>query len=87
MQIGPRGPRDDFYCWKFRVWYNMKDCVFRHHWQTNPDCTECGQGAANLRLLGRPPARPRWAALLTVEPPGTDHASDGVPVEFEAADL
>ncbi len=68
MQGGPRGPRDDFYCWKFRVWYVLADCAFRHHWQTTPDCADCSQGAANLRLLGAPPMRPRWAALLTVEP-------------------
>ncbi|MCU0229869.1 MAG: hypothetical protein MUC67_00680 [Acidobacteria bacterium] len=86
MQLGSRGPRDDLYCWKFRVWYNMKDCVFRHHWRTNPDCSDCGQGAANQRLLGGPPARPRWAALLTIEP-RADRTSSGAPAECDAADL
>ncbi len=67
MDGGPQGPRDDFFCWKFRVWYNLRDCVFRHGWRTHPECANCAQGAANLKLLGQIPAPPRWAELLTMD--------------------
>lgn len=62
-----RGPRDDFFCWKYRTWYNLRDCVFRHAWRTTEGCATCEQGAANLRLLGKVPPRPRWASVLTWE--------------------
>ena len=67
MDSGPRSPRDDFFCWKFRVWYNLRDCSFRHGWRTHPECANCPQGAANLRLLGRIPEPPRWAEVLTMD--------------------
>lgn len=63
MNGGPRGPRDNFFCWKFRVWYSLEDCVYRHGWQTHPECANCDQGSANLRLFGRIPPPPRWAEL------------------------
>ncbi len=85
MNGGPRGPRDDFFCWKFRVWYNLRDCVYRHAFETHPDCADCPQGASNLRLLGRVPAPPRWAAVaravgdapLRVAAPGDDEEAGG----------
>ncbi len=61
MDGGPRGPRDDFFCWKFRVWYNLCDCVYRHGWGTHPDCADCPQGESNTKLLGYVPDPPRWA--------------------------
>lgn len=64
MSRGFRGPRDDFFCWKFRVWYNLGDCVFRHHFQTNRHCAECEQGASNLEMLGTQPKKPRWSEIL-----------------------
>ncbi len=67
MDGGPRGPRDDFFCWKFRVWYNLRDCVYRHAFKTHPECAECGQGELNLKLLGRVPAPPRWAEIARVD--------------------
>jgi hypothetical protein len=39
----------DFYCWKFGVWYNVMDCCYRHDQRTYEGCTDCGQGAGNLR--------------------------------------
>ncbi|RMG45189.1 MAG: hypothetical protein D6718_08250 [Acidobacteria bacterium] len=66
MTSGARGPRDDFFCWKFRVWYNLEDCAFRHAYGTTEDCAACEQGAANLKVLGSPPPPPRWAEILSV---------------------
>ncbi len=63
MDTGPRGPRDDFFCWKFRVWYNLRDCTFRHYYATHPECADCDQGASNLRLLKRVPEKPRWMEI------------------------
>lgn len=63
---GSRSPRDDFFCWKYRVWYNLDDCVFRHAWKTTQTCAECEQGASNLKLKGRIPPKPRWAAVLSL---------------------
>ena len=63
---GPRAHSDDFFCWKYRVWYNLEDCVFRHAWKTTKACADCEQGAGNLRLLGRIPDKPRWAAVLSL---------------------
>ncbi|MDQ7006019.1 MAG: hypothetical protein Q9Q40_02180 [Acidobacteriota bacterium] len=64
MPDGFRGPRDDFYCWKYGVWYSLKDCVFRHAWKTTAVCARCPQGGANLELLPTVPKRPRWARTL-----------------------
>lgn len=44
-----RGPRDDFYCWKFRVWYPSEDCIYRHTYRTYEACGGCFQGRLNLR--------------------------------------
>lgn len=77
MEGGSRGPRDDFFCWKYRVWYSLEDCVFRHAWRTTADCALCGQGAANLRLMGKVPPRPRWAEVLSLGPPAEDRAGEG----------
>jgi hypothetical protein len=60
---GRRQHDDDFFCWKYQLWYRMRDCVFRHHWRTTVDCADCAQGAANLRLTGPPPSPPRWTRL------------------------
>lgn len=68
MDGGLRGPGDDFFCWKYRIWYSMRDCVFRHAWRTFSECAQCGQGAANLKLLGKTPPKPRWAEVLTWAP-------------------
>ena len=44
-----KGPRDDFFCWKFRIWYPSEDCVYRHSNRTHPDCSGCFQGRMNQR--------------------------------------
>ncbi len=53
MSAGTRGPRDDFYCWKYRVWYPSEDCVYRHANRTYQGCAGCFQGRLNLRHLER----------------------------------
>lgn len=53
MSAETRGPRDDFYCWKYRVWYPSEDCVYRHANRTYHGCTGCFQGRLNLRHLER----------------------------------
>jgi hypothetical protein len=63
MDAGPRGSRDDFFCWRFRVWYNLRDCNFRHHFQTHALCADCEQGAANLEASPGVPQKPRWMDL------------------------
>lgn len=56
---------DDFYCWKYRIWYNRRACIHRHYWQTTSACADCPQGASHLRLLETPPKRARWCEILT----------------------
>jgi len=48
-----RGPRDDFYCWKFEIWYPSEDCIFRHTRKTYPACAGCFQGRLNARHAQR----------------------------------
>jgi hypothetical protein len=74
---GPRAPHDDFFCWKYRVWYNLEDCVFRHAWKTTKTCADCAQGAGNLRVLGRVPNKPRWAAVLSLGADGGARRNKG----------
>ncbi len=66
MSDGLRGPGDDFYCWKFRVWYNLDDCIFRHSFRTTPECAACEQGASNARLTRRRLEPPKWVRILSV---------------------
>lgn len=51
MQQDYRGPRDDFFCWKFQIWYPSEDCVTRHVHKTHRDCAGCFQGRMNLRHI------------------------------------
>jgi hypothetical protein len=48
-----RGPRDDFYCWKYRIWYASEDCIYRHANRTYVGCVGCFQGRMNLRHVER----------------------------------
>ena len=60
---GQRQPGDDFYCFKYQVWYRLEDCVFRHFYETCEGCADCGQGEMNLLKLGTAPRRPRYTEL------------------------
>jgi hypothetical protein len=44
-----RGPRDDFFCVRFRVWYPSFDCAIRTQYRTYHGCVECDQGRFNLK--------------------------------------
>ena len=44
-----RTPGDDFYCWRFAVWYDSLDCAIRTRFRTAPGCRDCAQGRENLR--------------------------------------
>ena len=46
---GARGPRDDFFCIKYQVWYRLDDCVYRGVHKTFPGCVSCFQGHLNIR--------------------------------------
>jgi hypothetical protein len=57
----------DFFCWKYGVWYNLMDCCYRHERQTFSGCSDCGQGASNLRVN-----RARYAAARPYRDRSTD---------------
>jgi hypothetical protein len=59
-----RLPGDDFYCFKYQVWYRTEDCTFRHHFRTFAGCADCRQGAFNLLRRGGRPVKARWTELL-----------------------
>ena len=63
MRDSYRFPEDDFYCFKYQVWYRSEDCNFRHFFRTTPGCSDCAQGAQNLSQRPLLPRRPRWTAL------------------------
>ena len=46
---GTKGPHDDFFCHKYRVWYRLDDCVFRGLNKTYQGCVSCFQGQLNIR--------------------------------------
>lgn len=53
MSEDSRGPRDDFFCWRFQIWYPSEDCVYRHENKTYRECAGCFQGRMNLRHIER----------------------------------
>ena len=38
----------DFYCWRFKIWYNTLDCAYRTRFRTFDGCSHCTQGDFNL---------------------------------------
>ena len=42
-------PDADFYCWRFKLWYNSLDCAYRTKFRTFEGCSHCSQGDLNLR--------------------------------------
>jgi len=46
---GTKGPHDDFFCHKYRVWYRLDDCVYRGLNKTFQGCVSCFQGHINIR--------------------------------------
>jgi hypothetical protein len=75
MAQPPRLPGDDFFCWKFQMWYRLKDCLVRHAYETTHECAECDQGAANLEISGPPQSLPRWTRLPAANGSGKEGGS------------
>jgi len=48
-----RPPDADFYCWRFKLWYNTLDCAFRTRHHTFEGCEGCNQGSFNLKSRAR----------------------------------
>lgn len=38
----------DFYCWRFKIWYNTLDCAYRTRYRSFDGCSHCTQGDFNL---------------------------------------
>ena len=43
----------DFYCWRYKIWYNSLDCAFRTLHRTFEGCATCNQGDFNLKSRRR----------------------------------
>lgn len=48
MRCTYRGAEDDFFCWKFQLWYPSLDCAYRVRHRTCAPCSDCAQGRRNL---------------------------------------
>jgi hypothetical protein len=48
-----RPPDADFYCWRFKIWYNTLDCAYRTRHRTFSGCEHCAQGEYNLKARRR----------------------------------
>ena len=55
-----RGPEDDFYCLRFKVWYPSFDCAVRTRYETCRGCLKCDQGRFNLKRHAAALARIRF---------------------------
>jgi hypothetical protein len=55
-----KAPDDDFFCWKFQLWYPSIDCAYRVQHQTCEPCSDCAQGRRNLELRAPDLSRRRW---------------------------
>lgn len=53
LKCSYRPPDSDFYCWRFKVWYNSLDCAYRTKHHTYSGCARCNQGNFNLKARSR----------------------------------
>ena len=53
LKCSYRPPSADFYCWRFKLWYNTLDCAFRTQHHTFEGCARCAQGNFNLKARRR----------------------------------
>ena len=53
LKCSYRPPDADFYCWRFKLWYNSLDCAFRTKHRSFEGCTRCNQGDFNLKARAR----------------------------------
>jgi hypothetical protein len=49
LKCSYRPPDADFYCWRFKIWYNSLDCAFRTRHRSFDGCASCNQGDFNLK--------------------------------------
>jgi len=53
LKCSYRPPDADFYCWRFKLWYNTLDCAFRTRHRSFDGCARCTQGDFNLKARAR----------------------------------
>ena len=53
LKCSYRPPDADFYCWRYKVWYNTLDCAFRTKHRSFGGCARCSQGDFNLQARER----------------------------------
>ena len=53
LKCSYRPPESDFYCWRFKIWYNTLDCAYRTRHRTFEGCSHCAQGDFNLKARRR----------------------------------
>jgi hypothetical protein len=53
LKCSYRPPEADFYCWRFKIWYNSLDCAYRTRHRTFEGCARCSQGDFNLKTRRR----------------------------------
>ena len=51
---------DDFFCWKFQIWYPSIDCAYRNLNRTCGPCADCAQGRRNLERRAADLASRHW---------------------------
>lgn len=47
MRCTYRGPGEDFFCLRYKVWYRSYDCAIRTKFKTCRGCLDCDQGRFN----------------------------------------
>ena len=74
-------PGDDFYCWRFQVWYSSFDCAVRTIHRTAPGCRDCSQGDHNASLWRAEVKRMRLPrpALGFADAPDVDPSEEPLP--------
>ncbi len=55
-----KAPDDDFFCWKFQIWYPSLDCAYRNLHRTCAPCADCAQGSRNLERRATDLASRHW---------------------------
>lgn len=60
MRCTYKAPEDDFFCWKFQLWYPSIDCAYRVKHATCTPCANCAQGRRNLERRAEDLAQRRW---------------------------
>lgn len=61
-----KAPDDDFFCWKFQIWYPSIDCAYRNLHRTCAPCAECAQGQRNLERRAADLASRHWFGESTL---------------------